>query len=61
VSIRLHDGGTLPCRPLRQVTASQIVTAAPWRTARNARGQEHYPGYYWSTTTGGHVIYESRL
>jgi hypothetical protein len=43
------------------VTASQIVTAAPWRTARSARGQEHYPGYYWSATTGGHVIYESRL
>jgi hypothetical protein len=61
VSIRLHDGGTLPGRPLRQVTASQIVTAAPWRTARSARGQEHYPGYYWSATTGGHVIYESRL
>jgi hypothetical protein len=61
VSIRLHDGGTLPDRPLRQVTASQIVTAAPWRTARSARGQEHYPGYYWSATTGGHVIYESRL
>jgi hypothetical protein len=28
---------------------------------RSARGQAHYPGYYWSATTGGHVIYESRL
>ena len=28
---------------------------------RSARGQAHYPGYYWSATAGGHVIYESRL
>ena len=25
------------------------------------RGQARYPGYFWSATTGGHVIYESRL
>jgi hypothetical protein len=24
-------------------------------------GPAHYPGYYWSATTSGHVIYESRL
>ena len=24
------------------------------------RGQAHSPGYYWSATSGGHVIYESR-
>jgi hypothetical protein len=24
-------------------------------------GQAHYPGYYWSATASGHVIYESRL
>jgi hypothetical protein len=48
-------------RPLRQVTASLIVTAAPCRTARSARGQAHYPGHCWSATTGGHVTYESRL
>jgi hypothetical protein len=61
VSIRLRDGQTVQDRPLRQVTASLIVTAAPWWTARSARGQAHYPGHYWSATTGGHVIYESRL
>jgi hypothetical protein len=61
VSVRLRDGGTVPDRPLRQVTARQIVDAAPWRMARSARGQAHYPGFYWSATTGGHVIYESRL
>lgn len=34
-----------------------------WRPgqARSARGQVHYPGYFWSATTGAHVIYESRL
>jgi hypothetical protein len=60
VSVRLRDG-TVPQRPLRQVMASQVVRALPWRMTRSARGQAHYPGYYWSATTGGHVIYESRL
>ncbi|HET9966639.1 MAG TPA: hypothetical protein VFQ68_00300, partial [Streptosporangiaceae bacterium] len=25
------------------------------------QGQAHYSGWYWSATTGGHVVYESRL
>jgi hypothetical protein len=33
----------------------------PWRSFRSHRGQRHYSGAYWSATTGGHVIYESRL
>ena len=60
MSVRLPDG-TVSERPLRQVTAGQVIGAAPWRMTRSARGQAHYPGYYWSATTGGHVIYESRL
>jgi hypothetical protein len=60
VLVRLRDG-TVSDRPLRQVTAGQIVSAAPWRMTRSARGQAHYPGWYWSATTGGHVIYECRL
>jgi hypothetical protein len=59
-SVRLHDG-TAAERPLRQLTAGEVVAAVPWRPARSARGQAHYPGYYWSATAGGHVIYESRL
>jgi len=39
--------GTQTCRPLWQVTARQVAGAGPWRTARSARGQAHYPGYYW--------------
>lgn len=61
MSVRLHDGETVPDRPLRQVTAARVIAAAPWRMTRSARGQAHYPGWYWSATTGGHVIYESRL
>ena len=61
MSLRLHDGGTVPDRPLRQVTAARVISAAPWRMTRSARGQAHYPGWYWAATTGGHVIYESRL
>lgn len=60
MSVRLPDG-TVSERPLRQVTAGQVVRAGPWRMTRSARGQAHYPGYYWSATSGGHVIYESRL
>ena len=59
-SVRLRDG-TVSERPLRQLAAGEVVAAGPWRAARGARGQAHYLGYYWSATSGGHVIYESRL
>ena len=39
----------------------ELAAAAPWRTFRWYRGQRHYSGNYWSSTVGGHVIYESRL
>jgi hypothetical protein len=61
VSVRLHDGGTVPDRLLRRATAAQVISAAPWRMTRSARGQARYPGWYWSATAGGDVIYESRL
>jgi hypothetical protein len=60
VSLRMADGGEASL-PLRQVQGRQVIAAVPWRKARSARGQAHYPGYFWSATTGGHVIYESRL
>ena len=56
----MADGGEASF-PLSQVRGRQVVAAVPWRKARSARGQAHYPGYFWSATTGGHVIYESRL
>jgi hypothetical protein len=60
VSLRMADGSEVH-RPLRDVRAYQVVAAVPWRATRSARGQAHYPGYYWSATTGAHVVYESRL
>jgi hypothetical protein len=60
VSLRMADGGEANF-PLRQVQGRRVVGAVPWRKTRNARGQAHYPGYFWSATMGGHVIYESRL
>jgi hypothetical protein len=60
VSLRMADGGEASF-PLRQVRARQVIGAVPWRRARSARGQAHYPGYFWSATMGAHVIYESRL
>src|SRR6266571_950789 len=60
VSQRTADGGEASF-PLRQVQARRVIAAVPWRKARSARGQAHYPGFFWSSTMGGHVIYESRL
>ena len=60
VSLRMSDGGEASF-PLRQLQGRQAIAAVPWRKTRIARGQAHYPGYFWSATTGGHVIYESRL
>ena len=56
-----YPAGTEASRPLRLLRAAEVVAAVPWRRVRSARGQAHYPGWYWSATTGGHVVYESRL
>jgi hypothetical protein len=60
VSLRMADGSETSL-PLRRVQARQVIAAVPWRKTRSARGQAHYPGYFWSATMGTHVIYESRL
>lgn len=59
VSLRTAEGEVE--RPIRNVTAAQVMAAVPWRTVRSVRGQSHFPGRYWSATTGGHVVCESRL
>jgi hypothetical protein len=56
----MADGGEASL-PLRRVQARQVTVAVPWRKTRGARGQLHYPGYFWSATMGAHVVYESRL
>ncbi len=40
---------------------SEIAALEPGRVFRWRQGQAHYSGWYWSATTGGHVVYESRL
>jgi hypothetical protein len=50
VSLRMADGSEVR-RLLRDVRARQVAAAVPWRAARSARGQSHYPGFYWSETT----------
>lgn len=60
VSLRMGDGSEASLA-LRGVQARQVTAAVPWRKTRSARGQLHYPGYFWSATMSAHVIYESRL
>jgi hypothetical protein len=59
-SVRLVDGSTREM-PLAELTAAAVLSAVPWRATRSHRGQDHLTGWYWSATTGGHVVYESRL
>jgi hypothetical protein len=60
VSLRMADGSEIH-RPLRDVRASHVTAAVPWRAARSVRGQRHYPGLLLVRDDRGHVIYESRL
>ncbi|MDT4990862.1 MAG: hypothetical protein QOH97_754 [Actinoplanes sp.] len=54
-----HDGVT-PV-PLSQLRVELFVGSVPWRRWRSHPGQTHLSGSFWAATTGGHVIYESRL
>jgi hypothetical protein len=58
--VRFVDGSTREM-PLAELSATVVSSAVPWRAIRSHRGQQHLPGWYWSSTTGGHVVYESRL
>ena len=39
----------------------ELLAAQPVREFRWYKGRTFYSGWYWSATTGAHVIYESRL
>ena len=47
--------------PAMEARPAALFAGYPWRTFRSYAGQKHYPGSYWSSTLGDHVIYESRL
>lgn len=40
---------------------ADFAGSVPWRRVRSVHGQAHHSGSYSSATTGGHVVYESRL
>lgn len=61
VSVRLRDDEVVDDRVWSIASIDLLCSAAPWRTFRWYRGQEHYSGTYWSATMRDHVIYESRL
>ncbi|WP_433178785.1 TnsA-like heteromeric transposase endonuclease subunit [Actinoallomurus sp. CA-150999] len=60
VSIRYEDGSVREV-PFSQLRLMDFAESGPWRQVRSVRGQAHYSGSYASATTGGHVVYESRL
>jgi len=55
------DSGRESTMDLEAVHPRDLAAASPWRVFRWRHGQAHYSGWYWSATTGGHVVYESRL
>ncbi|WP_416962913.1 TnsA-like heteromeric transposase endonuclease subunit [Streptomyces sp. Agncl-13] len=48
-------------RPLRDCVTGRFEDVDPVRTFRRSRGERHFPGWYWSATTGWHVGFESWL
>jgi hypothetical protein len=60
VSFR-NAAGAVSTHELAAVDPAMLVAGRPWRVFRWRQGQAHYSGWYWCATTGGHVVYESRL
>src|SRR5258708_26288471 len=59
-SIR-HGNGSVCEVPFTRLRLADFAGSVPWRQFRSVRGQAHCSGSYASATTGGHVLYESRL
>ncbi|MFF2505937.1 TnsA-like heteromeric transposase endonuclease subunit [Streptomyces sp. NPDC058067] len=59
-SIRYEDGATREV-PFTQLRLRDFTDSEPWRRVRSAHGMTHHSGDYASATTGGLVVYESRL
>jgi hypothetical protein len=60
VWIRYGPGVTRPVE-IGQLRRGHFTDSWPWRQFRSHQGQAHLSGSYWAATTGGHVVYESRL
>ncbi|WP_280465376.1 TnsA-like heteromeric transposase endonuclease subunit [Nocardia brasiliensis] len=62
VAVRFQgDDGGLVDTTLRRMPIDEVLAGRPVREFRWWKGKRHYSGWYWSSTTGGHVVYESRL
>src|SRR4051794_9358379 len=60
VSVRYVDGSTCDV-PFARLRAADFAESQPWRRVRSVHGMLHHSGEYASATTGGQVVYESRL
>lgn len=56
-----YDDGSVRELPLDELRLADFGDSVPWRQVRSLHGQPHYSGCYASATTGGFVVYESRL
>lgn len=60
VSVRYVDGSTCDV-PFARLRVADFAESQPWRRVRSVHGMLHHSGDYASATTGGQVVYESRL
>ena len=57
----VQGDGTRRWEPLAACAAGRFEEAAPVRSFHWAKGAAHFPGSWWSSTTGEHVGFESWL
>ena len=57
----VRGDGTRHREPLAACAAERFEEAVPVRSFRWAKGAAHFPGSWWSSTTGEHVGFESWL
>jgi hypothetical protein len=61
VEARYRRGSELVTCSLDRLSVDAVLAAGPAREFRWFRGRRHYSGWYFSSTVGGLVAYESRL
>lgn len=53
--------GSRAVTSLSQANPDEVASGQPVRSFASYAGMRHYPGWWWSATTGDHVPYESLL
>ncbi|MDN3243033.1 TnsA-like heteromeric transposase endonuclease subunit [Glycomyces tritici] len=56
-----RDGGEFVDTTMNLARVDALAASVPVREFRWYKGRKHYSGWYWSSTTGGMVAYESLL